>query len=121
MEKDRCRSIGPFPLPTRLENLLMYFIPHPKRIEYFPGFCHAERGFCVESLDASTQSLAQAMLTQLDKTGIPIRLEHKPVHVPTSLAHHDLLAREAYRLTIESDAVVIDADHPSSVDRKSVV
>lgn len=93
----------------------MYFIPHPKRIEHFPGFCHAERGFCVESLDASTQSLAQAMLTQLDKTGIPIRLAHKPVHVPTSLAHHDLLAREAYRLTIESDAVVIDADHPTSV------
>jgi hypothetical protein len=94
----------------------MYFIPHPKHISVVsPGFCHAERGFCIASLDASLQPLATAMLSPINNDGIPIRIERKPVEVPDTFAHHDLLAREAYRLTIKADEVIIDGISPASV------
>lgn len=93
----------------------MYCIPHPKKIECLPGFCHAQQGFSLSQLDASSNALAEAMLPAISALGVIIRIDNKPIHVPENLAHRDLLVREAYRLIIEQDAITIDAAHPLAV------
>jgi len=55
------------------------------------------------------------MLASVSSDGIPIHIEGKPVEVPETLAHHDLLAREAYRLTIKADEILIDAVQPAAL------
>ena len=90
----------------------MYFIPKVKYIEHRPGSYQQNQGISVALLDSCYKTLAESLLTQFIGKDIPIQIGSRPVDVPKDLPHHQLLVREAYRITITENEILIDALSP---------
>ncbi|WP_320122835.1 family 20 glycosylhydrolase [uncultured Sphaerochaeta sp.] len=93
----------------------MHTIPKVKQFKYSPGYCQYQQGLSIENLDASQKTVAESLLSPFIGDGIPIKIGNRPVSVPDGLPHDQLLVREAYRITVAEDVILIDALHPMAV------